>query len=65
MLGVLEGVVSLELTLVLQHMRTLLNDGVEEREGGLHAWDEVRAHGVISILPILNDVGCRLAVSLL
>jgi len=65
MLGVLEGVMSLELTLVLHHVRSLLNDGVEEREGGLRAWDEVGAHGVVSILPILNDVGCRLAVSLL
>jgi hypothetical protein len=65
MLGVLEGVMSLELTLVLHNVRSLLNDGVEEGEGGLRPWDEVGAHRVVSILPILNDVGCRLAVSLL
>ena len=41
MLGVLEGVMSLKLTLVLHHVRALLNDGVEEGEGGLRAWDEV------------------------
>lgn len=64
-LGVLEWIMSLKLALVLHHVRPLLYDGVEEREGGLRAWDKVRAHGVVSILPILNDVGCSLAVSLL
>jgi hypothetical protein len=65
MLRVLEWVVSLKLALVLHHMRPLLDDGVEERERSLRTWDEVRAHCVISILPILNNVGCSLAVSFL
>ena len=65
MLRVLEWVISLKLALVLHHVRSLFNDGVEEREGSLRAWNEVRAQSVVSILPILNDVGCSLAVSFL
>ena len=64
-LRVLEWVISLKLALVLHNVRSLFNDGVEEREGGLRAWDEVRAQSVVSILPILNYVGCSLAVSFL
>jgi hypothetical protein len=64
-LRVLEWVISLKLALVLHHVRSLFNDGVEEREGGLRTWDEVRAQSVVSILPILHYVGCSLAVSFL
>jgi hypothetical protein len=64
-LRVLEWVICLKLALVLHHVRSLLYNGVEEREGGLRTWDEVRAHCVVSILTILNNVGCSLAVSFL